>query len=585
MIRCNACGYTAEYTEPICPSCHKKYLFNATEIKAKEDEIAKAFADHEFELYVEGHRILADMGHTPSEREYATILEKGALVSRDLDGAMKYFFSAAEKNDAYSAYRFARLAERSSEQVARFWLSYSAILGCIQAYPHLAERLSKEGDEVTANYYYALAAACDDTDSIVTLAKRYHKGIGTEKNDAYAKWYMDKLVLPPIHAIRLAYSLRSVTAIEPSMPVLLDYNRIIAKLAIKAKDGGFYTAYHYLLNILSERGDLEARSSLASLYLDGVGCKQDVKQAIDLLTSSAAHGNAKAYKKLGDVFLLGKHVERNIAFAIECYKNSAESGIAEAYEIVGDIYREGELIQRDYIEAISYYDLASGEGRQSAKEKADSLRHKREELFLEANRLLDADSQEAFKRYVISAGMGYTPSYLATALCYENGIGTSIDRATAFEWYKKAVEAKEEEAYYYLGLCYSRGIGTRHDFYLAEKYLKLAGSINPDAVTELKRLYSSKVKALSQKAYSRAMRLLYMKKYSEVPSELAICLKVKHAKGIYTLACLYEFGLGVVTDRDMAYKLYELAFSLKYRDPRAVYKLKVLRMAKESRKR
>ena len=46
-------------------------------------------------------------------------------------------------------------------------------------------------------------------------ARIYFDGIGTPKAPEYAKWYMDKLRIPPIYAIKLAYNLRNVTSKEP----------------------------------------------------------------------------------------------------------------------------------------------------------------------------------------------------------------------------------------------------------------------------------------------------------------------------------------------------------------------------------
>ena len=138
------------------------------------------------------------------------MLERGDSVPRDLDAAMEYYYMAAEKNDATSAYRYSRLAERTSDKAASFWLLYSAALGCVEAYPALADKLARDGDDELANYYYALSAAYDDTDSIVTLAKRYYNGVGTEQNLPYAKWYMDKLTLPPIHAAAIPEAWRHI---------------------------------------------------------------------------------------------------------------------------------------------------------------------------------------------------------------------------------------------------------------------------------------------------------------------------------------------------------------------------------------
>ena len=74
--------------------------------------------------------------------------------------------------------------------------------------------------------------------------------------------------------------------------------------------------------------------------------------------------------------------------------------------------------------------------------------------------------------------------------------------------------------------------------------------------------------------------LMGQKKFAEAERALLGCLKAEHGKGIYTLGCLNEFGLGIPTNRERAFKLYECAFDLGFRDPRAVYKLVILRMAR-----
>ena len=83
-----------------------------------------------------------------------------------------------------------------------------------------------------------------------------------------------------------------------------------------------------------------------------------------------------------------------------------------------------------------------------------------------------------------------------------------------------------------------------------------------------------------EKVYSNAMTLIYKRQFKEAEKLLRVCLRLGHAKGIYTLGCLNEFGLGIPTNREVAFRLYETSFDLKFRDPRAVYKLKILKMAR-----
>ena len=581
MIRCAKCGYVGNYYGPKCPSCKEKFNLTPEEIEEKIQEISKAEELKEYELAAEGHHILADMGRTESQKKYAALLEKGDIIARDLDAAMDYYYMAAEKNDSAAAFRYARLAERTSEKAASFWLAYAAALGCVDAYPVYAEKLSREGDDELSNFYYALAAAYDDTDSIVTLAKRYYNGIGTEENLPYAKWYMDKLVLPPIHAIKMAYKLRSVKAEDPGVPKHPDYDRMLRRLAIRAQDYGFVKAYHNICKMLSDREDMQARMILGMLYAEGTGCEQDVKTALALLSSSAVHGNSEAYRRMGDIYVKGELVERDIDKALECYKAAANLGMTNAYETMGDIFRHGELLPRDVAKAIELYELGAKEGHSSAREKADMLKNERERLCTVARELSASSPEQAFRAFAISSSMGYFPAYKEMARSFLIGRGIKKNRQQAYLWFEKAVESGDEDALYEYALCFSRGIGTAFNFKRAVELLSKSARLgNKDARVELERLMQNKRRHMLKTVYSRAMTLIYKRNFTEAEKMLKICLKLGHAKGIYTLGCLNEFGLGIPTNRDMAFRLYETSFDLKFRDPRAIYKLKILRMAR-----
>jgi len=581
MIRCNKCGYVGSYYGPKCPSCKEIISLTPEEIDEKIEEINLAEEHRQYELAAEGHHILADMGRTESQKKYAAMLERGDSVPRDLDAAMEYYYMAAEKNDATSAYRYSRLAERTSDKASSFWLLYSAALGCVEAYPALADKLARDGDDELANYYYALSAAYDDTDSIVTLAKRYYNGVGTEQNLPYAKWYMDKLTLPPIHAIKMAYKLRSVKAEDPGIPKHPDLDRMLRRLAIRAQDYGFVKAYHNLCKMLSDRDDMQARMILGMLYAEGTGCEQNIDTALTLLYSSAVHGNAEAYRHMGDIFVSGKLVEANADKALECYKAAADLGMTNAYETMGDIFRVGEIVPRDVARAIELYDMGAKEGHSGAREKAELLKSKREEMYIAGKEMRISNPEQSFRAFAISSSMGYIPSYKEMAKAFISGRGIKKNRSQGFLWLEKAVESGDDEALYDYGLCFSRGIGTAFDFKRATEILSRAARLGSnDAGEELKRLMENRRRHMLKKVYSDAMTLIHKKKFSEAEQLLKICLRLGHAKGIYTLGCLNEFGLGIPTNREVAFRLYETAFDLKFRDPRAVYKLRILRMAR-----
>jgi TPR repeat protein len=239
---------------------------------------------------------LADAQDTDSMREYAKMLEKKSDATPEIiDTAMGYYKRAAEKLDPYSAYRYSRLVERTSNVAARFWLRFSAVLGSIDAYPETADLFSLEGQEHIASYYLSLAAACDDTDSIVAMARRFYDGVGVDANEAFAKWYLDKLAIPPISAIKLAYRLRSVKAAEPPKPTFPEYDKYLRSLADEAKRCSFDTAYFGINEILYKRGNINAEVTLGILCAEGVGTERDFERAeglaVELKTYRPVNGS------------------------------------------------------------------------------------------------------------------------------------------------------------------------------------------------------------------------------------------------------------------------------------------------------
>ena len=67
--------------------------------QAEVDELLLELEDrltmNDFSRVVDIHRLLAECGVMEGERGLALILERGVLVPRDLDGAIKYYYSAS----------------------------------------------------------------------------------------------------------------------------------------------------------------------------------------------------------------------------------------------------------------------------------------------------------------------------------------------------------------------------------------------------------------------------------------------------------------------------------------------------------
>lgn len=583
IVKCKKCGRESLYTGAPCPDCNTKFTLTQDELNEQLSVLRDAVKNRRYTEALECYRILADEGYTDAEKEYAKILEAGHLVPRNLDLAMAYFYRAAKKNDAYSAYKYSRLVTRENDITARFWLIYSAILGCTEAYPVVAEEFSELGYEEDAQYFYSLAAACDDVESIVTLAKRYYDGTGTAPSQEYAKWYMDKLRIPPIYAIKLAYKLRHAEAKEPPSVQPKNYDGLLRMLAFQAKECEFNTAYLRLCEILADRGDIESEAIVGKAIAEGDGCKQDFTEGIKLLTQAAAKGSVNAHITLGDIYLSGTLTDRNIRIALEHYKKAGALGNAAAYEHAGDIYYTGDHIPLDIQEAVNLYDLASNLGSASARKKSDSIKTERDTVYERALASEVSDPENAFRCYSLSSSMGHPNAAFRLAKCYESGIGTKKNRHGAFVWYKKAAELGERDALLKLGLCYAYGFGTKLDYKKARHFLQKAERCGVEnAHGAIVAIMERKMARVASRIYSTAMRLIYQRKFKIAKNHLDIAADLMNPKAIYTLGCLYEFGIGAELDKNKAYDLYEKAYSMLFRDPRAEYKLSVLRMLKKS---
>lgn len=584
MIKCNKCSAEFILKDTVCPEYGAGIELKRDDIESLINEVESAKAEKRFQDALDLTRALAKLGVTEAEKEYATLLEKGQIAPRNLDRAMEFFYRAARKNDAYSAYRYSRLVSRENDEAARFWLIFSAILGCEEAYPRVAEEFSACGYDADANYFYSLAAFLGDVESIVEIATRYYEGKGVVPSPEYAKWFMDKLRIPPIYAIKLAYKLRHITAKEPPSPALRDYDALLGRMLWESKRLGYDTVYFKICEILAERGDPNSEAYVGLAAIEGKVCKQDFAYGMSLLTKASAKGSIAAHLSIADIYSSGVYTEKNTSIVISSYRKAGELGSAEAYEKLGEIFYTGDGVEEDIAEAVRYFTLGGNLGSATSRKRADDILGERESIFKEALSIEESDPTRAFSLYATATSMGHSRATLMLAKCMEGGRGVKVNRRGAFLLYKKAAERGEDEALLDLGRCYADGIGTKLDYDLARQTLKKAegcgvAGAHDIIISVMKR----KMKKTTDRLYSTAMRLIFMKRSGEAIKFLETARDLMNPKAIYTLGCMYEFGAGVKCDKNLAYDYYEKAYALQFRDPRSNYKLSVLRLLKNSK--
>ena len=581
MIFCKSCEYEGAYISKKCPVCKEELILDERELDEIRESISLAKLNKEPETVTEGYHILADNGDTDGEREWAKILERGIGVTQNIDLAMDFYRRAAEKFDAFSAYKYSQLLSRINELAGEFWLQFSAFLDYPNAFLDAARAYDRSRDDDFANHYAYLAAVSDDIDAIIFLAEKYYRGDGIEKSPEYAKWHMEKLSFPPLHAFKLALKLRSVKAKEAPNISLRDRRALAINLLGKARRLGLPHPIFYLTAFLFEKGDMNAGAELGEMYLSGIGTEKSSEEGIRCLSRAAASGSAPAYMSLGRVYYEGAHAEKNIKFSLECFKKAAELGHAEAHELLGDIYHSSDFEGWSIEAALHYYKRAADMGLISARKKADKIIEIREEFYKKALESEKDSPEESFKYRFAGATMGHAKSKLLLAEAYARGIGTNKNRAQAFKLWKSAAESDTDEAYFPLGLCYAYGFGTKFSFDLAVKALCIADRRgSPEARGDVQRLIKNKKSAFAKKFYSTAMRLIYKGKFDIAKGYLEAAGELSLPNAIYTLGCLYEFGKGTAADKNEAYRLYALADEAGFKDARSRYKLTILKMLK-----
>ena len=586
MIKCKSCAYTGPYEGKVCPQCGARYYLSEPEVRRILQETHEARTRREMETVVENYRMLADFGVAEAEREYARQLESEGAFDR----AAVLYRRAAISGDAIGAYRFALCNPELNESARRFWLCYASVLGCKESYCKTAEALHLAAEERMATYFYRLAADLDDIGAIVTLARRYVTGEGCEKNEGCAKWYMDKLSLPPISALRLAYKLRAVVPEEPPAQDHSAYYEFLRALRADAERFGFFGAERYLAELLMSRGDVDAAMRVARVCLgeadgsEGDKQKKSIEAALAALELAASNGCADAYLMLGDFYHHGKYgIEQSLPRAVNLYAKAAELSSAEAYRILGELHLTEQLGKRNIPLAIRFFEEGAALGSEDAFRRAAELKDQREAIYFSGIDKQKTNPEGAMRDFAVSASMGYAPAEVKLGDCYLRGVASrgKPERRAAFQRYEKAYRLGVDAAVYPLALCYSRGVGTAFNNRRAVELLRRGIALGEQRChAELDRLMRRRLKKSIRSMHSQAVSLLYQHKYDEAFRILTALARMDEAVAVYYLGACYEFGIGTATDRPLAYAMYHRAGELGFVDERSKRKAIFLRLVK-----
>ena len=127
----------------------------------------------------------------------------------------------------------------------------------------------------------------------------------------------------------------------------------------------------------AKKGHPAAMNRLALFYMDGVGTKQNIDEAIKWFEEAIEVGNMEAALNLGYLYETGNGVEKDLSQAIKYYKKSAEGGLVRAQLKLGNCYKTGTCgVSQDLKEALKWYQKAADQGNEEAQNLVASLSKK-----------------------------------------------------------------------------------------------------------------------------------------------------------------------------------------------------------------
>lgn len=208
-------------------------------------------------------------------------------------------------------------------------------------------------------------------------------------------------------------------------------------------------------------GDLEAQRELASCYLMGIGCSQDVRLGIRWFKHAADKGDTVSCLMMGCLAVGGAFGTEWESKGVEWMSSAAESGNAVAQYMLSVIYSAGAVVPYNEDESKKWYDRAMAQNSPELKKQFESFRRtvdSRSKLgdphmmflmgVMKTTGYCEAEinEPEGVEWYRKAAAMGHDVAWLRLGECYECGVGVATDAVEAARCYRKAAELGNIEA-------------------------------------------------------------------------------------------------------------------------------------------
>ena len=151
-------------------------------------------------------------------------------------------------------------------------------------------------------------------------------------------------------------------------------------LDLRVLAGGGDKAALAQLRARAIKGDVDAQSNLAIIYLFGSGVPRDYVQAALWYRKAAEQGDAYSQASLGDMYSQGDGVPKDAKQAVHWYTKAAEQGNTSAQNSLALMYESGDVLPKDVVLAYMWRNLAAAHFNDAGGESAKAARDRLEKL-------------------------------------------------------------------------------------------------------------------------------------------------------------------------------------------------------------
>ena len=371
----------------------------------------------------------------------------------------------------------------------------------------------------------------------------FSKGAGVEKDNLKAREYYQKSAQSGHPEAQFQFSLLS-----ENIKLAQEYLMLAAAQGNRNAYWQLATAYdtsdEKRQSIQQIRREYELRTDAASQNLQGFmlcffnldHSLEIYNQARTLFLKASLANNAAAYFNLAHMYERGEGIGIDLTISQAHYLRSAELGNLYAQKKIA----EAAFSNKDYAQAAIWYAKAADQGDADALDWMGVLYRDGKGVAIDKQR-----EQDYFEKAALQ-GLAEAQNHLA--VFHEKN--HAYDQALA--WYSEAALQSESSALFSLGTFFEKGLGVAQDYQRAALFYKKSSELG-DTSAEISLAYLEEKGLLGQ---------------ANVPEALKCYLA--HAENgfvCYRLARLYEKGLGVAQDKEIADNWYKKVYAIAQGNP------------------